>query len=390
MTQTALSIAFCQLLYPWFANSIVARSVQLTLIFHLVTSETPSAWVSVMLASGATASALMTVPVGRLFNHLGSGPINRIATGFTLLATLGLYILPHDFEHIYCAMAIWIIAGQSMLFTTIASYRGMGALFIGQARVVAFARMNIVSNLSDIVTPIAIGWLFFVNDQWIPFVIATLAITNFFVPQPKMPMLTSTKTVAGFSLLRNIKNVLVTRPVYLAILIGAAIHSLLFIFDLIIPLTGNGLNLTTKEVGAILSSLALSQALASAYLSFRPITSETLFDRFINGLCVGSCALLFAVVTHNFFSLLALTLVIGLGFGLIQPLSMSLIYHHTDLAAVGDAVSIRLFLNSLGRICAPMVLACALHYTSPTTFSSIMGVLILGVVAIVKMTEKRG
>ena len=84
----------------------------------------------------------------------------------------------------------------------------------------------------------------------------------------------------------------------------------------------------------------------------------------------------------------SLALIIGLGFGMIQPLSMSLIYHHTEQASVGDAVSIRLLLNSLGRICAPMVLALALSYMAPTTFLSVMGGLIFGVAAVLKWVVK--
>ena len=94
MTVSALPPSFWQLLYPWLVHLVVARAVQLSLIFHAIASHTPSAWVSAMLAAGATASTLMTVPVGRLFNRLGPGNINRIATSFCLIGTFGLYCLP--------------------------------------------------------------------------------------------------------------------------------------------------------------------------------------------------------------------------------------------------------------------------------------------------------
>lgn len=193
---------------------------------------------------------------------------------------------------------------------------------------------------------------------------------------------------ASLSLFTNLKKVLATRLVYLAILIGAVIHSVLFVFDLIIPITGTGFNLTSTHVGTILSTLALSQAVASTYLSMKPFPSETLFNHFLEGLFLGSIALLFAFMTQGFLSLLIATLIIGLGFGMIQPLSISLIYHHTEQASVGDAVSIRLLLNSLGRICAPMVLALALSYMAPTTFLSVMGGLIFVVAAVLKWVVK--
>lgn len=389
MTTASLPIAFWQLLYPWFANSIVARAVQLSLIFHAVASNTPSAWVSTMLAAGATASTLMTVPVGRLFNHWGPGPLNRISSYFCLAGTLGLYLFPVDFDHIYFSILIWVLVGQSLLFTSVASYRGMGGLFTSKQRLVAFARMNIVSNLSDIVTPLAIGWLFFIDPTFIAIVSGLLGVTNFLVPQPKIvPKGVNNTNTASLSLFTNLKKVLATRLVYLAILIGAVIHSVLFVFDLIIPITGTGFNLTSTHVGTILSTLALSQAVASTYLSMKPFPSETLFNHFLEGLFLGSIALLFPFMTQGFLSLLIATLIIGLGFGMIQPLSISLIYHHTEQASVGDAVSIRLLLNSLGRICAPMVLALALSYMAPTTFLSVMGGLIFVVAAVLKWVVK--
>ena len=236
-----------------------------------------------MLASGATASALMTVPVGRLFNHWGPGPINRISAVFSLSATAGLYLLPLDLEHIYCSMLIWILAGQSILFTTVGTYRGVGGIFAERKRLVAFARMSIVSNLSDIVTPLVIGWLFYLNPDFIPVISAGLAVTAFCIPQPKLTDITARSgSIASLSLLTNLKSVLINRFVTLAIVIGAGIHSLLFICDLIIPITGSTFNLTSTEVGTILSVLALSQATASAYLSFRAYPSDTLFKHFLN------------------------------------------------------------------------------------------------------------
>ena len=331
-----------------------------------------------MLASGATASALMTVPVGRLFNHWGPGPINRISAVFSLSATAGLFLLPLDLEHIYCSMLIWILAGQSILFTTMGTYRGVGGFFAERKRLVAFARMSIVSNLSDIVTPLVIGWLFYLNPNLIPIIMAGLAVTALCIPQPKLTDITARSgSIASLSLLTNLKSVLINRFVTLAIVIGAAIHSLLFICDLIIPITGNTFNLTSTEVGTILSVLALSQAAASAYLSFRAYPSDTLFKHFLNGLILGSLGLLGAYVTEGFGTLLAATAIIGLGFGMIQPLSMSLIYHHMKASSVGDAVSIRLLLNSLGRIFAPMVLALALSFTTSTTLLTIMGFVLM-------------
>ena len=388
MTVSALPPSFWQLLYPWLVHSVVARAVQLSLIFHAIASHTLSTWVSAMLAAGATASTLMTVPVGRLFNRLGPGHINRIATSFCLIGTFGLYCLPLDFEHIYCSILIWIIAGQCLLFTSVASYRGMGALFTGKQRLIAFARMNIVSNISDIVTPVAVGWLFFLNAESIPIVAGLLALTSFCMPRPKLLTSdSSSSSPASISLLGNVKKVWVTRPVFLAILIGATIHSILFVFDLIIPITGTALNLTSTQVGSILSTLALSQAIASLYLSMHPVQSNRLFNQFLNSLFLGSVALFFAFTT-SFCSLLIVTLIIGLGYGMIQPLSMSLIYHHTAPTSVGDAVSIRLLLNSLGRIFAPMVLALSLSYMSPSTFLSVIAILILSVVGILKWLYK--
>ncbi len=182
----------------------------------------------------------------------------------------------------------------------------MGGLFTSKQRLVAFARMNIVSNLSDIVTPLAIGWLFFIDPTFIPIVAGLLGVTNFLVPQPKIvPQSVNETPAASLSLFTNLKKVLVTRPVYLAILIGAAIHSILFVFDLIIPITGTGFNLTSTHVGTILSTLALSQAVASTYLSMKPFPSETLFNHFLEGLFLGSIALLFAFMTQGFLSLLS-------------------------------------------------------------------------------------
>ena len=208
------------------------------------------------------------------------------------------------------------------------------------------------------------------------------------MPRPKLLTSdSSSSSPASISLLGNVKKVWVTRPVFLAILIGATIHAILFVFDLIIPITGTDLNLTSTQVGSILSTLALSQAIASLYLSLHPVQSDRLFNQFLNSLFLGSVALFFAFTT-SFSSLLIVTLIIGLVYGMIQPLSMSLIYHHTEQASVGDAVSIRLLLNSLGRIFAPMVLALSLSYVSASTFLSVIGILILCVVGILKWLYK--
>ena len=385
MTSSSLPIAFWQLLYPWFANAVAARSIQLSLIFHAVAANTPSAWMSAMLAAGAAMSTLFTVPVGRLFNRWGPGPLSRTAGLFCLAAIAGLSVVPFDHEHMYFSILIWILAGQSILFTSVATYRGMGSLFTDKKRLIAFARMNIVSNLSDIVTPLIIGWLFFINPDLIPIVVGLLTISTFLVPQPKIENSNPTEahqpSLLSFA---NLKKFPLAKPVYLAILIGAAIHSTLFIFDIIIPMIGSSLSLTSKEIGMVLSTLALSQAVSSTYLSIRPFPLEDLFKHFLNGLLFGGVILLLAFWTQDFTSLLIMTMGTGLGFGMIQPISMSLIYQHTSSALVGDAVSIRLMLNSIGRICAPMLLAFALGLMSATTFLTGIGCVMILLVTVLK------
>ena len=331
MNSLQLRTAFRRLFAQWYLLGLAARCLQFTLIFEAVSHGVGAAWMGAVMAASSVACAVFTIYAGRLYNRFGPSPLNRCAA----LCCAGAGFLATQHEAPAALAVAWMLTGMTLMLAATAGYRGIGGLFGAADRVSRFSRMCLLSNVSEIAMPVAIGALFSQAPDLMPFIV-----------------------LAG-------------------VVAGSGVNALFCILDILVPTAGGGMGLTTIQTGTLLSACALAQVAASSLLSVRA-NHRTLLPQLRNALLLGGVALSGAALADGFASFLLVVSVAGFGFGLVRPLSMSTIFQYAPPESVGDIVGMRFMFNNLGRIMMSLFMAAGVGgFMSSTVFLSTLALIVL-------------
>ena len=331
MNSLQLRTAFRRLFAQWYLLGLAARCLQFTLIFEAVSHGVGAAWMGAVMAASSVACAVFTIYAGRLYNRFGPSPLNRCAA----LCCAGAGFLATQHEAPAALAVAWMLTGMTLMLAATAGYRGIGGLFGAADRVSRFSRMCLLSNVSEIAMPVAIGALFSQAPDLMPFIV-----------------------LAG-------------------VVAGSGVNALFCILDILVPTAGGGMGLTTIQTGTLLSACALAQVAAGSLLSVRA-NHRTLLPQLRNALLLGGVALSGAALADGFASFLLVVSVAGFGFGLVKPLSMSTLFQYAPPESVGDIVGMRFMLNNLGRIMMSLFMAAGVGgFMSSTVFLSTLALIVL-------------
>ena len=331
MNSLQLRTAFRRLFAQWYLLGLAARCLQFTLIFEAVSHGVGAAWMGAVMAASSVACAVFTIYAGRLYNRFGPSPLNRCAA----LCCAGAGFLATQHEAPAALAVAWMLTGMTLMLAATAGYRGIGGLFGAADRVSRFSRMCLLSNVSEIAMPVAIGALFSQAPDLMPFIV-----------------------LAG-------------------VVAGSGVNALFCILDILVPTAGGGMGLTTIQTGTLHSACALAQVAARSLLSVRA-NHRTLLPQLRNALLLGGVALSGAALADGFASFLLVVSVAGFGFGLVKPLSMSTLFQYAPPESVGDIVGMRFMLNNLGRIMMSLFMAAGVGgFMSSTVFLSTLALIVL-------------
>lgn len=164
MNSLQLRTAFRRLFAQWYLLGLAARCLQFTLIFEAVSHGVGAAWMGAVMAASSVACAVFTIYAGRLYNRFGPSPLNRCAA----LCCAGAGFLATQHEAPAALAVAWMLTGMTLMLAATAGYRGIGGLFGAADRVSRFSRMCLLSNVSEIAMPVAIGALFCILDILVP------------------------------------------------------------------------------------------------------------------------------------------------------------------------------------------------------------------------------
>ena len=401
MNSLQLRTAFRRLFAQWYLLGLAARCLQFTLIFEAVSHGVGAAWMGAVMAASSVACAVFTIYAGRLYNRFGPSPLNRCAA----LCCAGAGFLATQHEAPAALAVAWMLTGMTLMLAATAGYRGIGGLFGAADRVSRFSRMCLLSNVSEIAMPVAIGALFSQAPDLMPFIVLAVSLALFFLSSGvSRSDLRAHGLVESTDLLVNIRRlagsgpllagvVAGSGPLLAGVVAGSGVNALFCILDILVPTAGGGMGLTTIQTGTLLSACALAQVAASSLLSVRA-NHRTLLPQLRNALLLGGVALSGAALADGFASFLLVVSVAGFGFGLVRPLSMSTIFQYAPPESVGDIVGMRFMLNNLGRIMMSLFMAAGVGgFMSSTVFLSTLALIVLVVTigaSIRRGPQKRG
>ncbi len=376
MVSAQLRTSFRRLFAHWYLLGLGARCLQLTLIFLAVSQDVSAGLMGAVMAASSVICGILTVFAGRLYSRLGPAPLNRCSA--LCCAAAALLATQH---HELAALALaWTLAAMTLMLSSTAGYRGIGSLFGAAERISRFSRMSLLSNVNEILLPVAISAVFATSPGLTPIIVLAVCLVDLFMPAgiSRAEFKASGRPVTR-ALAVNLRRLFASGPLLAGVTAGAAINALLCIFDVLIPAAGGAMDLQTTEIGILLSASALAQVAASMLLTVRP-NHRTLMKQLRNALMLGGAALTGAVLADGFAAFLVVVAVSSFGFGLVRPLSMSAIFQFSPPDSVGDIVGLRFMLNNFSRILMSLFMtACVGGFMSSTAFLSTVGGIVLAV-----------
>lgn len=293
MDSLQLRTAFRRLFAQWYLLGLAARCLQFTLIFEAVSHGVGAAWMGAVMAASSVACAVFTIYAGRLYNRFGPSPLNRCAA----LCCAGAGFLATQHEAPAALAVAWMLTGMTLMLAATAGYRGIGGLFGAADRVSRFSRMCLLSNVSEIAMPVAIGALFSQAPDLMPFIVLAVSLAlSFLSSGVSRSDLRAHGLVESTDLLVNIRRLAGSGPLLAGVVAGSGVNALFCILDILVPTAGGGMGLTTTQTGTLLSACALAQVAASSLLSVRA-NHRTLLPQLRNALLLGGVALSGAALT---------------------------------------------------------------------------------------------
>lgn len=178
-------------------------------------------------------------------------------------------------------------------------------------------------------------------------VISGLAFLFNFVKVPKYKKKKQVQSDKFIDLLasRNLRKTFITSGI---ILTGV------FLFSFYFPVYGRSIHLSTSLIGLVLG------ANTAAYFIIRlvmPRLNAAFSDMHLLGICLllSSIGFILIPLITNFYFLVSLSFVMGLGLGCCQPLSMSMAYLFSPKNRTGEVLGIRLAVNKFAQVIVPII-----------------------------------
>lgn len=253
MNSLQLRTAFRRLFAQWYLLGLAARCLQFTLIFEAVSHGVGAAWMGAVMAASSVACAVFTIYAGRLYNRFGPSPLNRCAA----LCCAGAGFLATQHEAPAALAVAWMLTGMTLMLAATAGYRGIGGLFGAADRVSRFSRMCLLSNVSEIAMPVAIGALFSQAPDLMPFIVLAVSLAlSFLSSGVSRSDLRAHGLVESTDLLVNIRRLAGSGPLLAGVVAGSGVNALFCILDILVPTAGGGMGLTTIQTGTLLSACA--------------------------------------------------------------------------------------------------------------------------------------
>ena len=177
---------------------------------------------------------------------------------------------------------------------------------------------------------------------------------------PVVPMLimAAARNVKGVSdetqpKARNVMDLVRTKPLLRVLVVGAIILTGIDLFQFYMPIYGQSIGLSASAIGVVISMFAVAAFVVRLVIPklVKRLGAEGLLNL---ALFVGAVAYLLMPLFSSVAALCAIAFLFGLGLGVGQPLAVMLTFSHSPKGRSGEALGLRLTINSLMHVAVPL------------------------------------
>jgi len=341
-----LIVLTCVLTHAGFGGAKVAIPL------HALNLGLDAFTVGVIMALCALSPMLIALYVGRLVDRLGAKPPML----FGAAAVLGSILIPFVFEGIIALIAMAILVSTAFQFFFVPTQGITGALGRPEDRARNYSLLAIGFSIASFLGPLIAGY----SIDYLGFRNAYLALAvgplgavlllwrkGHLLPKAIAPGGDGARKRSSFDLLRDpkLRDAIVASAL---ISIGWDLYSFYF------PIYGHSIGLSASTIGTIISTFALAVIAVRIALP-RLARRWTEFELLLGGIGVSGAALLFFPLFSTPWLLAVVSFLLGLGCGVGQPMSMSLIYSLSPTGRASEGAALRVMFNHGTHLVVPIL-----------------------------------
>ncbi|HEU0289724.1 MAG TPA: MFS transporter [Burkholderiales bacterium] len=344
-----MSIATVLLIVLFNMSSFRASKVLVSLF--AIELGAPQFIIGVMIAMYSLLPALLALQVGKLTDRFGV----RLPMLFGSLGMTAALLLPWLFSSMAALYASAALIGVSHMMCNVAAQNLVGSLGGAEDRTRNFSNYALVMAVGSFLGPLAGGisidafgharsYLYVAAIPLVPIMILAFAREVRAGPRVRSE---EEQAVLSTSLLAN--------PTLRRTLISSAMAVTgQDLFQFYMPIYGHSVGLSASAIGVVLGMFGVSAFFVRIWLPalVKRWGPETVF---MVSLYVSALAFLLFPLFGTAVALGAIALVLGLGMGCAQPVTLMLIYSRAPEGRSGEALGMRVTINQFTHIVVPIV-----------------------------------
>ena len=340
-----LIVVTCVLIHAGFGGAKVA------LPLHALSLEVDVFSVGVIMALWALCPMLIALYVGRLVDRVGP----RVPM---LAGTIGVVVallVPYFFPGVASLYVLALVVGTAFQFFFVPTQGITGALGGPEDRARNYSLLAVGFSIASFLGPLIAGF----SIDYLGYEAAYLMLAGCpaiavlllwfkrkMLPNAAIAVGDGQKKSSSFDLLRNPK---LRNAIIASGLISVAWDLYLFFF----PIYGHSIGLSASAIGTIISMFALAVfAIRVALPGLAKKWSE--FEILLYAIGFAGAALLLFPLFRDPYLLALASFVLGLGCGVGQPMSMSLIYSLSPPGRASEGAGLRVTFNHFTHLVVPL------------------------------------
>jgi MFS family permease len=308
-------------------------------------------YIGTLVAMYSVFPMLLGLYAGKLTDRLG---VRAPMIGGTAGVVAGL-LVPFVFPGVAALYVSATLIGATWVFYNVCAQNLIGILSDPQSRARNFSNYGLVMAGGSFFGPLLSGFSIdhfghartYLHLAVIPLASALILLMMRSVP-PGLGKGKVSEEHAEYS-----AKLLSNRPLRRTLITSAIVLTGTDLFQFYMPIYGRAAGLSASAIGMVLGSFAVAAFIVRLVMP-RMVNRWGADTVLVWALFVGGAAYLVFPVFHDALLLAAVALVLGLGLGCSQPVSLMLIYDRAPKGRSGEALGLRLTINNFMHITIPL------------------------------------
>ena len=340
-----LIVVTCVLIHAGFGGAKVA------LPLHALSLGVDAFSVGVIMALWALCPMLIALSVGRLVDRVGP----RVPMLAGTVGVTAALLVPYFFPGVASLYILALVVGTAFQFFFVPTQGITGALGGPEHRARNYSLLavgfSIASFLGPLIAGFSIDYFGYQTAYLMLAVCPAIAVVLLWFKGGMLPKAAITaggeqKKSSSFALLRitKLRNAIIASG-----LISVGWDLYLFFF----PIYGHSIGLSASAIGVIISMFAVAVFVIRVAL---PVLARkwSEFEILLHAIGFAGAALLLFPLFQNPYLLAVASFVLGLGCGVGQPMSMSLIYSLSPSGRASEGAGLRVTFNHFTHLVVPL------------------------------------